>query len=62
MKKELISYDACDGKIVGKVRISSTEEIKRIVECARKAQVQWGRLNIDQRISYIENVAGKLAA
>lgn len=61
MNNILTSFDPSNGEIVGKVPITEVELIPQIVEKARIAQKEWGKLTVDERIQYIDKAAKLLS-
>lgn len=47
--REIISRDPATGREIGRVPISSSEEVKRAVEDARRAQSDWVKLSFGER-------------
>lgn len=60
MKETLKSYNPSNGEIVGELRITPITEIEQIVTNAKKAQKTWGKLPIEQRITYIKRASQKV--
>src|ERR1051325_6268585 len=47
--REIVSYDPATGEEIGRARLSSTEDVRRAVDAARRAQPGWAKLTYRQR-------------
>lgn len=56
----LKSYDPSNGDLVGEVPTTPTEDIPTIVAAAHLAQKNWARLEISERLAFIERAYGAL--
>jgi len=59
--EKLVSYNPATGEVVGDVAITAIDEIELIVEKAKLAQKEWGKLTIDQRTKYLGKAASYLS-
>ena len=55
-QKQLTSTDSSTGEVLGKVKISSKQEISRKVAVAQKASQGWKDMGVEQRVKHLRKV------
>ncbi len=58
---ETISYNPATGEIIGRTPLHTVEDLKRMIENARKAQIGWAAVPVTKRVKYFKNVLKYLA-
>lgn len=56
----LKSYNPATGQLLGDVPVATETDINNAVIRAKEAQKQWGRLDVDERITILEKAANEL--
>ena len=54
--KRIISINPSNGKVLGKVTITPNSKIKKMVEQAKKVQLDWAALPVKKRISIVKKL------
>jgi len=53
MSEKLQSWNPATKELVGEVEVTKIEDIKSIVNQSKVAQIEWSKLTVDERISYL---------
>ena len=54
------SYNPANNELIGEVKSTDISDIEKIVNDSRIAFEEWGYLNLDERIAYIEKLYDKI--